>query len=150
VVAALALCAGLPWLVRARLPGMALVGAAGPAMNFAIALVCLALYRHGGFAGETLDVLKYAYIVNVVLGLFNLIPVPPLDGSHLLYHALPPRAGSWYRGLQRFGYLPIFALMFLFRPVIGFLLTPAFKGMSFLLRLILPFSVGDGWNIFQS
>jgi Zn-dependent protease len=92
----------------------------------------------------------YGIWLNLVLCFFNLIPVPPLDGSHLLYHVLPPRAGNWYRGLQRFGYLPIFALMFLFRPVMAFLLTPAFKGMYFLLHLILPFSVGDGWNIFQS
>jgi Zn-dependent protease len=91
----------------------------------------------------------YGIWLNLVLCFFNLIPVPPLDGSHLLYHALPPQAGSWYRGLQRFGYLPIFALMFLFRPVMAVLLTPAFKGMSVLLHLIIPFSVGDGWNIFQ-
>jgi Zn-dependent protease len=92
----------------------------------------------------------YGIWLNLILCFFNLIPVPPLDGSHILYHALPPQAGSWYRGLQRFGYLPIFALMFLFRPVIAILLTPAFKGMRVLLHLILPFSVGDGWNIFQS
>jgi Zn-dependent protease len=91
----------------------------------------------------------YGIWLNLVLCFFNLIPVPPLDGSHLLYHALPPQAGNWYRGLQRFGYLPIFALMFLFPPAIGFLLTPAVITRNFLLRIILPFSVGDGWNIFQ-
>ena len=57
----------------------------------------------------------YGIWLNLVLCFFNLIPIPPLDGSHLLYHALPPRAGTWYRGLQRFGYLPLFALMFVFR-----------------------------------
>ncbi len=75
------------------------------------------------------------------------------SAARRLASALPrvaSRAGSWYRGLQRFGYLPIFALMFLFRPVMALLLTPAFKGMGFLLHIILPFSVGDGWNIFQS
>ena len=65
--------------------------------------------------------------LNLILCFFNLIPIPPLDGSHLLYHALPPKAGSWYRGLQRFGYLPLFALMFLFRPVVGVLLTPGVR-----------------------
>ena len=57
----------------------------------------------------------YGIWLNLLLCFFNLIPIPPLDGSHLLYHALPPRAGDWYRGLQRFGYLPLFALLFLFR-----------------------------------
>ena len=40
----------------------------------------------------------YGIWLNLMLCFFNLIPIPPLDGSHLLYHALPPRAGDWYRG----------------------------------------------------
>jgi Zn-dependent protease len=92
----------------------------------------------------------YGIWLNLVLCFFNLIPVPPLDGSHLLYHALPPQAGSWYRGLQRFGYLPLFVLLFLFPPVVSILLTPAYAIRNALLRVILPFHVGDGWNIFQS
>ena len=38
--------------------------------------------------------------------------------------------------------------MFLFRPVLGLLLTPAYRGMTFLLGVISPFRVGEGWNIF--
>ncbi len=49
--------------------------------------------------------LVYGMLINLILCFFNLIPIPPLDGSHLLYHALPPRAGAWYRGLNRYGYL---------------------------------------------
>jgi Zn-dependent protease len=67
----------------------------------------------------------------------------------IFYHALPPRAGAWYRGLGRFGYLPLFVLMFLFQPVLVILLTPARAGLVFLLRLILPYRAGDGWNIFS-
>ena len=70
----------------------------------------------------------YGIWLNLVLCFFNLIPIPPLDGSHLLYHALPPRAGAWYRGLGRFGYLPLFALLFLFPArSSAFLLTPAHR-----------------------
>src|SRR3954470_6837345 len=141
--------------------GDILVSAAGVTTNLILALVwsvafvvigLLARSMPGGSGVfDTLQrMMVYGIWLNLVLCFFNLIPVPPLDGSHLFYHILPPRAGNWYRGLQRFGYLPIFALMFLFRPVMAFLLTPAFKGMYFLLHLILPFSVGDGWNIFQS
>ena len=79
--------------------------------------------------------------LNLILCFFNLIPIPPLDGSHLLYHALPPKAGSWYRGLQRFGYLPLFALMFIFRPVVSVLLTPAAAMMNFLDGVIAPYRV---------
>jgi Zn-dependent protease len=140
--------------------GDILVSAAGVTTNLILALVWSVAFVALGLVAPALSgmtavldtaqrMMVYGIWLNLVLCFFNLIPVPPLDGSHLLYHALPPRAGSWYRGLQRFGYLPIFALMFLFRPVISLLLTPALKGMTFLLHLILPFSVGDGWNIFQ-
>src|SRR5215204_2113304 len=142
--------------------GDLIVSAAGVITNLILALVCSVIFVVLGLiAGSTpaaaipvLDtaqrMMVYGIWLNLILCFFNLIPIPPLDGSHLLYHVLPPRAGSWYRGLHRFGYLPIFALMFLFRPVMAFLLAPAFKGMGFLLHIILPFSVGDGWNIFQS
>jgi Zn-dependent protease len=141
--------------------GDILVSAAGVTTNLILALVWSVAFVVIGLMARSLpggssvfDTLQrmmvYGIWLNLILCFFNLIPVPPLDGSHLFYHLLPPRAGSWYRGLQRFGYLPIFALMFLFRPAISFLLAPAYKGMILLLHLILPYSVGDGWNIFQS
>ena len=141
--------------------GDILVSAAGVITNLILALVWAVVFVLLGQIGKSfpaaapvLDtaqrMLVYGIWLNLVLCFFNLIPVPPLDGSHLFYHLLPPRAGNWYRGLQRFGYLPIFALMFLFRPAMAFLLTPAYKGMMLLLQVIYPFRVGQGWNIFQS
>lgn len=140
--------------------GDLIVSAAGVTTNLILAIVWSVVFvllgmlaaRAPGIAGA-LDTAQRMMVwgiwLNLVLCFFNLIPIPPLDGSHLLYHALPPRAGNWYRGLNRFGYLPLFALMFLFRPAMDFLLTPARYGMLFLLRLIYPFSVGQGWNIFS-
>src|SRR2546422_2444471 len=55
---------------------------------------------------------------NLVLAFFNLIPVPPLDGSHVFYHLLPPGAGLRYRQFSRFGFLPIMALSFFLPGVI--------------------------------
>ncbi|HET9041375.1 MAG TPA: site-2 protease family protein [Gemmatimonadales bacterium] len=140
--------------------GDLIVSAAGVTTNlflsvvFAVLFILLGLVaRSAPGAAAAFDtaqrMMVYGIWLNLVLCFFNLIPIPPLDGSHLVYHALPARAGAWYRDLNRFGYLPLFALMFLFRPAIDFLLTPARAGMIFLLRLILPFSVGDGWNIFS-
>jgi Zn-dependent protease len=145
---------------RNYVKGDILVSAAGVTTNLILSVVWAGAFVLVGLVARSFPgmtplfdtvqrMMVYGIWLNLILCFFNLIPLPPLDGSHLLYHALPPRMGSWYRGLQRFGYLPIFALMFLFRPVISLLLTPAFKGMNFLLHLILPFSVGDGWNIFQ-
>jgi Zn-dependent protease len=141
--------------------GDILVSAAGVVTNFVLALALAVVFVvlgliAGAFPGSAsvLDTLQRMVLhgiwINLILCFFNLIPVPPLDGSHLFYHILPPRAGAWYRGLQRFGYLPIFALMFLFRPVLAILLFPAMQGMRILLDLISPFGVGSGWNIFQS
>jgi len=141
--------------------GDLLVSAAGVVTNLMLALICSVVFVLLGLlaaaaplAIPVLDtaqrMMVYGIWLNLVLCFFNLIPVPPLDVSHLIYHALPPRAGLWYRGLQRFGYLPLFILLFLFPPVVSLLLTPAFAIRNVLLRVILPFHVGDGWNIFQS
>jgi Zn-dependent protease len=141
--------------------GDILVSAAGVVTNLILALAWAGVFVVVGQIGHSFPtvapvvdtfqrMLVYGIWLNLVLCFFNLIPVPPLDGSHLFYHVLPPQAGNWYRGLQRFGYLPIFVLMFLFRPVMAILLTPAYKGMTLLLQVIYPFRVGQGWNIFQS
>lgn len=140
--------------------GDIIVSAAGVTTNLFLAvgfaavfvLLGMAAWAVPGAAGglDTAQrMMVYGMWLNLVLCFFNLIPVPPLDGSHLFYHLLPARAGAWYRNLGRFGYLPLFALMFFFQPVISFLLTPAYEGMRLLLRLVLPYSVGDGWNIFS-
>lgn len=140
--------------------GDIIVSAAGVTTNLFLSVLFAGLFVLLGIAARGMPgavnvvdtaqrMMVFGIYVNLLLCFFNLIPLPPLDGSHLLYHALPPKAGAWYRGLGRFGYLPLFALMFLFQPVLGFLLTPARVGLIFLLRLILPYRAGDGWNIFS-
>ena len=140
--------------------GDLIVSAAGVVTNLLLALVCSVIFVLLGLVAASLPsavpmldtaqrMMVYGIWLNLVLCFFNLIPLPPLDGSHLLYHALPPKAGNWYRGLQRFGYLPLFILLFLFPPAVSLLLTPAFMIRNALLGVILPFHVGDGWNIFQ-
>src|SRR5215203_3485015 len=133
--------------------GDLIVSAAGVATNLMLALVCSVIFVVLGLiAGSTpaaavpvLDTAQRMMVhgiwLNLILCFFNLIPIPPLDGSHLFYYLLPPRAGMWYRDLQRFGYLPLFALMFLFRPVMTFLLAPAYAMMGLLAGYIAPYQV---------
>jgi len=142
--------------------GDLIVSSAGVITNFVIALALTALFvgigvAHdllGGAGTSTVDaaqrMLVWGIFLNLILGVFNLIPIPPLDGSRLLYHALPPALGAQYRALDRFGFLILFAFMFLLRPVLGWLMQPAWWGFNQLLNLAVPFAVGDGWNIFQS
>jgi Zn-dependent protease len=132
--------------------GDILVSSAGVIVNFCLALFWSLVYvalglAARGFPGaasvlETAQrMMLHGISINLVLCFFNLIPLPPLDGSHLVYHLLPPRTGLWYRGLQRFGYLPLFALMFLFQPVMMFLLTPARVMQQVLFGAIAPYQV---------
>jgi Zn-dependent protease len=132
--------------------GDILVSSAGVITNFLLALAFSALYVALGLlarsmpgAGEVLQTAQQMMLwgirINLILCFFNLIPIPPLDGSHLFYHILPPRAGAWYRGLARFGYLPLFVLLFLFQPVVGLLLTPVRVVMGILVRVIAPYQV---------
>jgi Zn-dependent protease len=138
--------------------GDILVSAAGVTTNLLLAIVWSVVFVLVGLASRAfpgaetvLDtaqrMLVYGIWLNLILCFFNLIPIPPLDGSHLLYHALPPKAGTWYRGLARFGYLPLFALMFLFQPVMGILLAPAYKMMALIGQLIAPYQVATGAGV---
>ena len=79
--------------------------------------------------------------LNLTLAFFNLIPIPPLDGSHVFYHLLPPGAGLQYRQLQRFGFLPIMVVSFMLPGVIQFFLWPAFQLLDVALQLVGPMRV---------
>jgi Zn-dependent protease len=142
-----------PRKFRNYVRGDLLVSAAGVATNLLLALMCAGVFIilglvAGGLPGglplfhTAQQMMVYGIWINLLLCFFNLIPIPPLDGSHLLYHALPPRAGAWYRGLNRFGYLPIFALIFFGRGLLPILLAPAYMGMNYLMRVVSPYSVG--------
>ncbi len=72
--------------------GMALVGAAGPATNFLLALAAGGVWAHTELTGDALEVVYWAIVVNVSLGIFNLLPIPPLDGSRII-GGFMPRAG---------------------------------------------------------
>ena len=84
-------------------------------MNFLAALACLFVFRHVELSELGQDVLRNAYIVNVILGLFNLIPVPPLDGSRILGAVMDN--ATYYRWVQldRYGMFVVFGMFFVFQ-----------------------------------
>jgi Zn-dependent protease len=97
---------------------MVWVAAAGPLSNFLAALAALVAVRlvvqtaPGGFVGEPLgQMLVLIYVFNLVLGVFNLIPLPPLDGGHFLPY-LFPRAGSFIHQLEQAGPFLLLLLVF--------------------------------------
>lgn len=150
----------VPRKYRNYVQGDLLVSSAGVITNFVLAFVCtlffLAIYAIGmaiPAATEGLSILQRMMMLgmwlNLILCFFNLMPVPPLDGSHLLYHALPPAWGARYRQLGNFGYIPLMVVLFLLPPVTNFFLFPARWIFVQLLDLIAPFGIGAMWNIFS-
>jgi Zn-dependent protease len=141
--------------------GDVIVSSAGVITNFAIALGCAVLFVLIGLAAPVLssalplaDTAQRMMVLGIQLNLFlcffNLIPIPPLDGSRLFYHLLPPVWGARYRSFDRFGFLLVLALVMLAPGLLSVLLIPVSIVGSHLLALVRPYAVGDGWNIFQS
>jgi Zn-dependent protease len=95
---------------------MAISGMAGPAANLLTAAVSglilrvLILFHVGGFVAM---LTSYFVLFNLILCFFNLIPIPPLDGSRLLYHLLPPNLAAGYGRLERYGFIILIGIIFL-------------------------------------
>jgi Zn-dependent protease len=112
-----------PRYFRRAKEGMAIVAAAGPLMNFILALVCWAVVRHVDLGGRAVEVLENAYIVNLVLGFFNMIPVPPLDGSRIIGAIMDDATYVRWISLDQYGMLVVFGAFFLFRDEFSRVLT---------------------------
>jgi Zn-dependent protease len=132
-----------------------LISAAGPAANLAQAAVCLALLMFLGSVlamvpGVTVQhlsdfepivevsgivgsrvlasaalMLKMGFGINVLLAFFNLIPVPPLDGSWILEHLFPNTLGRVYAAIRPYGFLLFLLLIWSDTPILAYLMLPA-------------------------
>lgn len=110
--------------------GMALVAAAGPATNFVLALACFAAFRHVGAGENILQALYIGFAVNVILGIFNLIPVPPLDGSRIVGMLMDNATYARWLALDQVGMLVVFGAFFVFRDEFATVLESAFDGVE--------------------
>ena len=101
-------------LMRDPKRGMMLVAASGPLTNITLAMASALLLRALPSSGPAIlvDFFKIACQINIVLALFNLIPIPPLDGSNLLAGILPPRIAERYVRLGQYGIFIILALLY--------------------------------------
>jgi len=134
-----------PSRLRSGRLGHVLVGLAGPAANFVVALVAAVGLRIAyPTAGTTLDVgftvtlLSMIVTINVVLGVFNLLPIPPLDGSTLLSIALPPSRQNIVAFLNQYGIFLLLGLLILAPN----LLTPIFQAITEALYGLVGLPVG--------
>jgi Zn-dependent protease len=92
------------------------VSLAGACTNLLLALACTMLlaftaWTSGSISGAIGLMLQYGIMINVILAVFNLLPIPPLDGSWVLYHMLPPNLAANYRRLFPYGFIILIALL---------------------------------------
>ena len=86
----------------------------GPTANIIAAFLAGVLIRYFLFPSEVyLKALVYLILMNLGLGLFNLLPIPPLDGSHILENLLPPSAAQKYREFGRYGPMVLIGIIML-------------------------------------
>jgi Zn-dependent protease len=99
--------------------GMMAVAAAGPLTNLLLATVGAValglLIRAGavpqGASGYAVGALSLFIVINIFLALFNLLPIPPFDGSHIVEGLLPARAARAYEKLRPYGFVLFFMLL---------------------------------------
>jgi Zn-dependent protease len=134
-----------PSRLRNRRFGHVLVGLAGPAANFVLAIVSVVALRIAYPPADvafdinfTLRLLDTLVAVNVILGVFNLLPIPPLDGSTLLSILLPPSRQNIVRFLEQYGIFLLLALLILAPN----LLTPIFRSITEAIYGLVGLSVG--------
>ncbi|HEY4322240.1 MAG TPA: site-2 protease family protein [Gemmatimonadales bacterium] len=142
--------------------GDLIVSSAGVATNFVLSFACAAVFLLAGLVArlvgdsgtETIALIQrmmfWGIHLNLILAVFNLIPIPPLDGSRILYHFLPTAVAVRYRSLDRYGFIPLVILLYFVKPVLGVLLSPAFFVEGGLLHVVGPYAVGDALNIFPT
>ncbi len=105
-----------------------LVSLAGPGANFAIAFFTLIfmniLVKVGFPITEGVEmVFSMIILININFGIFNLLPIPPLDGSHVLRQLLPDELAEKYDELQQYSF--IFLIIILMTPIVSWVLVPA-------------------------
>jgi len=115
-----------PYRLNNPVRDMMLVGAAGPLSNFLFAVACafvLYFLRLIGFYDDIIFAfLKYAVVINILLPVFNLVPIPPLDGSRIVAGILPPQLAYRYMRIEPYGIFIIFILIssnFFWRIILG-------------------------------
>ena len=114
--------------------GMALVAIAGPFTNFFLALIGFLIGHFTGFIyGSGGDLLGFVFIelvyINLGFMLFNLIPIPPLDGSRVLYAIAPDGFRQVLMQVEQYGVIIVYALILLFGEVFSYLMIAGMNGI---------------------
>jgi len=107
------------------------VSAAGPVSNLALAAIFSVLLRLGLENPGLTQLAYYGVSINIILALFNLIPIPPLDGSHILALVLPRELARLYSHLQPVGFFLI--LILFYTGILGAILMPLYRQIALIM-----------------
>jgi Zn-dependent protease len=138
--------------------GDIIVSLAGVATNFVIAICCIPLIIVVGLLGRVLPVLSetlallqtmllYGVLINLALAAFNLIPIPPLDGSHVFKYILPPAWALNYQRLGAQGLLILFLLISFGAPILNLWFKPVFFLNRVASRVVFPYILPSQWTM---
>jgi Zn-dependent protease len=123
-----------PYNLRHRRLGEFCVSIAGIVTNFTIAIFFSVIIHYAGvlnISNQAVDIILYIILINVILAVFNLFPIPPLDGSKILFTLLPCRYERHLAVFERYGFYLLIIFILFFGPVIN-------QVVKFFLTLLLP------------
>ncbi|MDP3784865.1 MAG: site-2 protease family protein [bacterium] len=105
-----------PYNLKNQRWGPALVGGAGPASNILVALVFALVLRAVSVSAPAslVAILTTIVFINILLAVFNLVPIPPLDGSKVLFALLPERFSNFQFFLEQYGFMILLLFIFVF------------------------------------
>lgn len=116
------------WSLKNPKRDMIWIGLAGPLANFILAFIIAGILRFISFSPSIGNLLFNLLTINVVLAVFNLIPIPPLDGSKILIGILPASLSEQYANFERYGFVILFIFIWLgmfdrfLWPLVGFVI----------------------------
>jgi len=119
-----------PYNLRNRKLGEFFISIAGIVTNFLIAIV-FAIFIHfalvWNLSQPVIELIAYIIMLNITLGVFNLFPIPPLDGSKILFSLVPYKYESQLRNLEKYGMFILIILVVFFSWILGDIVNWVFR-----------------------